>query len=719
MAPAPHSRPDPEDLGGTWRAAVADEGLRRAFAHPDHRDDHWAEVQVPGHWRSTPELARTDGPVLHRRSFEGRPPTPGDRAWLVLDGLFYQGDVWLDGAYLGDTEGYFLRHSFEITQALGARSEHTLAVEVTCARQDDRTAKSNITGVFQHWDCIDPDWNPGGIWRPVRLEHTGPVRARSLRVICTEATPERAVVSFRAELDSDAPRTVALHTTVGGLDDVVQRPIAEGSNFVEWQLTVDRPALWWPHALGDAPLHDVALEVQVDGTCSHRLTRRIGLRSLAMRRWVLSVNGERLFLKGANQGPTRMALGEASVEELRRDVALAKGAGLDLLRLHGHVSRPELYEAADEAGLLLWQDFPLQWGYARTIRKQAARQASAMVDHLGHHPSVAIWCGHNEPLALDVEPGRTSDPAAMAKVKRQYLAAQQLPSWNKTVLDRSVKRAIEAADRSRPVIPHSGVLPSAGSGGTDAHLYFGWYHGHERDLPGFLRAWPRMARFLSEFGAQAVPSTDGFLDPERWPDLDWARLERSAGLQRSILERHVPAAGHPTLTSWAAATQVHQATLLKHHIETIRRLKYVPAGGFAAFMFADAHPAVSWSVLDHERQPKAGFHALVAACRPVIVVSERLPEAVVPGAALALDVHVVSDLRVALEQVVVTATVRWPGGSHTWTWAGSVPADAVARVGTLSVVVPDVEGDLEVELALAAPGHAAANRDRTTVARSS
>ena len=719
MAPAPDHRPDPLDLGGPWRAVVADEGLRRAFAHPDHRDDHWAEVQVPGHWRSTPELALTDGPVLHRRTFEGDAPAAGDRAWLVLDGLFYQGDVWLDGAYLGDTEGYFVRHSFEITGSLAERSEHTLAVEVTCARQDDRTAKRNITGVFQHWDCIDPDWNPGGIWRPVRLEHTGPVRARSLRVICTEATTERAVVSFSAELDSDAARTVSLHTAVGEIDDVVDRPVAEGSNFVEWQVSVDRPALWWPHALGPATLHDVAVEVQVDGSCSHRLTRRIGLRSLAMARWVLSVNGEKLFLKGANQGPTRMALGEATVDELRRDVALAKDAGLDLVRLHAHVSRPELYEAADEAGLLLWQDFPLQWGYARTIRRQAAVQAAAMVDHLGHHPSVAIWCGHNEPLALDIEPGRTTGQAEMAKVRGRFMAAQQLPSWNKTVLDRTVKRAIEGADRSRPVIAHSGVLPHPGSGGTDAHLYFGWYHGHERDLPGFLRAWPRMARFLSEFGAQAIPSTHELLDPARWPDLDWARLERTAGLQRAILERHVPATGHPTLASWARATQAYQATLLKHHVEAIRRLKYAPAGGFAAFMLADAHPAVSWSVLDHDRVPKAGFHALVAACRPVIVVSERLPAVVTPGDALALDVHVVSDLRVAIEGAVVTATLRWPGGSHTRRWQGDVPADAVVRVGTLSVVVPDAPGDLEVDLDLAGGSHDSSNRDCATITRRS
>ena len=52
-----------------------------------------------------------------------------------------------------------------------------------------------------------------------------------------------------------------------------------------------------------------------------------------------------------------------------------------------------------------------------------------------------------------------------------------LPSWNKDVLDRSVARALRKADPTRPVDPHSGVLPGVGTLGTDSHLYFGWYHG--------------------------------------------------------------------------------------------------------------------------------------------------------------------------------------------------------------------------------------------------
>ena len=36
------------------------------------------------------------------------PPAEGERRFVELDGVFYQADVWLDGAYLGDPEGYFI-----------------------------------------------------------------------------------------------------------------------------------------------------------------------------------------------------------------------------------------------------------------------------------------------------------------------------------------------------------------------------------------------------------------------------------------------------------------------------------------------------------------------------------------------------------------------------------------------------------------------------------
>lgn len=712
------------NLPADWRVAPTDPLLERDFADPELDDSGWQPVTVPGHWRSTPAFAEADGPLLYRVPFSADRPADGDRAWLVFDGVFYQSDVWLDGGYVGDTEGYFFGHTFEVTDQLRDRAEHLLAAQVVCSPPGDRTAKRSLTGVFQHWDCIDPDLNPGGIWRPVRLERTGPIRLRRLSVVCAEAGGESATLRFRAIADTAAPGIVKIVTTVAEGDTATEPyteelSLAAGENQLDWQVIVADPKLWWPWALGDQDRYDITVEaIAEDGAVSHTLERRVGLRSLVFDDWQLSVNGERLFLKGANLAPTRALLGEATDDDVVRDIDLAREAGLDLVRVHAHVATPALYDRADERGMLVWQDLPLQWGYARSVRKQAVRQARKAVEILGHHPSIAVWCGHNEPLALDVTTAQMADPAVLARTGLKSALAMELPTWNKTVLDRSIKRALEKADGSRPVIPHSGVWPHLPRlDGTDSHLYFGWYHGDERDLPRFAATLPRMVRFVTEFGAQAVPDSTGFLEPERWPDLDWERLEGHHCLQRAFLDRRVPEADHPTFEGWRAATQAYQAMVIRHHVEELRRLKYRPTGGFVQFLLTDAQPGVTWSVLDHERVPKAGYEALLEACRPVIVVADRMPAEVRPGDDLDLDVHVVSDLRIPLVRASVTAELAWPGGHRSWHWGGEVTADTCVRIGRVEAEVPDLAGEMVLDLTLTAGDVTATNRYTTVIAR--
>lgn len=702
------------DLSGRWRAAVADDDLRRNGIGLDVDDSGWAEVPVPGHWRSAPELDGSDGPVLYRTAFHLDPPAPGRRRFVTLDGVFYQADVWLDGAYLGDPEGYFEPHTFDITALSRLATDHVLAVEVACHRPSDLRAKRAVTGIFQHWDSSDPAWNPGGIWRPVRIETTGAVRIDRVRVLCRDANDARAHLRLHGRLDSDDSRSACVRTTVDGVVLAEQdHPLARGVNEVDWTLDVENPPLWWPWALGDQPLVDVRIEVLVDGELSDERTLRTGLREVGMQDWTFTVNGERLFAKGANVGPTRLALGEAPASELRRDVELAKEAGLDLIRVHGHITRPELYAAADELGMLVWQDFPLQWGYARSVRKQAVRQATEAVNALGHHPSIVVWCAHNEPMR---QVARLDEGATASSVVGR-MVAQQLPTWNKTVLDRWVKRAFEHADDTRPTIAHSGVLPHVPQlDGTDVHLSLGWRHGDERDLPGLAATVPRLVRFVGSFGAQAVPSTVDFMRPEMWPALDWELLAERHSMQTAVFAHRVPPGDYATFEEWREASQRYQADVVKHHVETLRRLKYRPTGGFCVYLLADAAPGVTWSLLDHRRVPKLAYHALAEACRPVIAISDRLPEAVEPGQAIALDIHVVSDLRRPLSGADLTAALRWPdGGTHEWTFGGDVPADDCVRVGTVQFVVPDTAGELWLDLTLHTADVVSTNRSTTTI----
>ena len=664
------------DLGGTWCAAIADEALRRAYPAPSFDDGGWEPIDVPSHWRTTPAFADTDGPVLYRTGFDTPATPPGaERWWLCLDGMFYDGDVWLDGSYVGATEGYFFPHTFEVTGHITAGGEHVLGVEVGCNPQGDK-AKRALTGVFQSDEDVGEGWNPGGIWRPVHLASTGPVRISRLRVLCAEAMPERARLNIRAVLDATAAQSVLLRAVVRLGDSETHRvsrhALAHGDNRIEFAMTVDNPALWWPRALGDQPLYDVEVDVltptaePADAPPRRRGRRpdtdvtdediaghvpsdtrhvQTGMRRVTMRDWIATVNGERLFLKGSNLAPTRAALAAATPDEIEADVRRAADIGLDLLRVRGHVSRPELYDAADRLGVLLWQDMPLQWGYARSVRRQAVRQAREAVDLLGHHAAVAVWCGHNEPF----------DPTPERSWRR--IVWEDRPTWNKTVLDGSVGRALQRADPTRPVAPHTGT-------GPDSHMFVGWYHGEVRDLPSVLAAVPRLARFISEFGAQAVPS--------------WATTASS-----ETLDRRVPRAG--TFDAWRTRTQQYQAEVIRFHIETLRRLKYRPAGGFCQLAFADAAPAaVSFAVLDHERAPKEAYEVMQHACAPVIVVAERPLESYELGAPLELDVHVINDLRRPL-----TATVRAALGDQRWGWVGEVGADDCVRVGTVrGVAVP-------------------------------
>ncbi|MFM7871386.1 MAG: hypothetical protein ACKPBG_06855, partial [Actinomycetota bacterium] len=102
------------DLSGPWKVIRATDDLLRTGVGLGTDDADWSTTTVPGHWQTDPEFARDHGPLLYRRRFDLPVDTAaGDtgRLFVVVDGLFYQGDIWLDGAYLGDPEGYFIPHA--------------------------------------------------------------------------------------------------------------------------------------------------------------------------------------------------------------------------------------------------------------------------------------------------------------------------------------------------------------------------------------------------------------------------------------------------------------------------------------------------------------------------------------------------------------------------------------------------------------------------------
>jgi len=691
-------------LKGPWRAHATDDDLRRQFIEADFDDSAWLPVDVPGHWVHQDKLASRRS-VLHRTTFELDPgASDNGRHWLVFDGIWQSADVWLDGAYLGPTDGWFTPNEFDITEQVQANAtgQHVLAVEVMSQRPTIDGPTRNLNGIFDDPEIMGHQ-NRGGIWQPVRIVSTGPVRMFKNRIVCSQADATSATVHLRSHLLSDEARSVTITTTLrppGGAPPLVttrDHDLASGATVLEWDLTVPDPELWWPWELGEQPLYRVTVSVEADQSISGIWERTIGLRQLRMKNFILWINGERLFARGVDVWPTTALPADASAELVAGDVNRAKELGLNMLRVESHVARPELYEAADRAGMLIWQDMPMRGEVKRTIQTNAVDAAHRLVDKLGGHPSIAVWCAHYDPAGTST--GRHPLTAVPSRRSIFSVARQAAPTWTKSVLDRLVGRAFNRADGSRPVIQGSGAWPSPPRfDGTDTHLKFGWFAGTGRELESFARRLPRMVRWVSSFGSQSIPLNDDVkvLD---WP-ADLGLLAERYGLNEHGFREYLPTSDSATSTDWIEASQAYQGTLLRRQIETLRRLKYKPTGGFSFSALADTRPAISMAVFDHLRQPKQAAGAVRAACKPVIVVADRLPAALHPDDAVLLDVHVVSDLRDPLTDLTVTAELRWPGGDHRWAWTGQVGADGVARIGSINWIVPAVEGQVELALHL-------------------
>ena len=200
------------DLNGRWRAPRRRRRpAPRAVGLDTDDDDGRGRRARP--LAQPPTFADSDGPLLYRGDSSWTRPPEGRRRWLTLDGIFYQADVWLDGAYLGDPEGYFfphtLRHHRAVAPRRRARARRRGGLPAAARH---RTAKRTITGVFQHWDGDRPDWNPGGIWRPVRVDDTGPVRIDRLpRAVPRRRRPARASVVCTPGSTATSPGRARAH----------------------------------------------------------------------------------------------------------------------------------------------------------------------------------------------------------------------------------------------------------------------------------------------------------------------------------------------------------------------------------------------------------------------------------------------------------------------------------------------------------------------------
>ncbi len=493
------------------------------------------------------------------------------------------------------------------------------------------------------WDW-GPDLRTAGLWKPVRVERWSVARLARVRPL-VGLDPDG---TGRVELHVDVERSglgdegdLTVRASVADVPGVVAHSIVAhgrvpaGSSTTVLTLEVPDAPVWWPAGHGGQPLVEVVVELRPasspddDGPLD-RWARRLGFRTVALdtaddeygSRFTIVVNGRPVAVRGANWIPDDHFVSRVTRERVERRLDQALGAHLNLLRVWGGgvYESDDFYEACDERGLLVWQDFLLAcaaYPEEEPLRGEIEAEARENVVRLMPHPSLVLWNGGNENLWGHEDWGWKAELAGR--------------TWGRLYAEDLFPDVVAELDPTRRYAANSPVTPrrdleDVHPNDPDHGSHHQWDVWNRVDYTAYRSEVPR---FCSEFGFQGPPAwrtlaefvhaTDGgplaeAADPAADPVF---LVHQKADDGNGKLDRGMaPHLGVPSsYPDWHWATQLNQARAVRYAVEHYRSW-WPRTAGSIVWQLNDCWPVTSWAAVDSQERPKPLWFALREANAP-------------------------------------------------------------------------------------------------------
>ncbi|MFC1435677.1 glycoside hydrolase family 2 protein [Streptacidiphilus sp. N1-3] len=552
-----------------------------------------------------------------------------ERTDLVFDGLDTVAEIRVGDTVLGTTRNMHRSYRFDVTGALTGGPE-PLTVAFTSAYAEAERLRTLLGDrpnayaepfqfVRKMASSFGWDWGPtlvtAGVWREPRLERWSTARLAEVR---PEVTVQESTGLLRLHLVLErtaAGRDRDLRLRIGLAGTEVLADLPAGQDTVTVEASTEGVELWWPRGYGGQRLYtcDVVLTDAADGTVLDNWSRRVGFRTVQLdtspdahgSAFTLVVNGTPLFARGVNWIPDDALVTRVDAARYRHRLEQAAAAGVDLVRVWGGgiYESAAFYDACDELGLMVWQDFLFAcaaYPEEEPLRSEVEAEARENVVRLMPHPSLVLWNGNNENLwgfrDWDWEP-------ALAGA-----------TWGEGYYLDLLPRTVARTDPTRPYwagSPWSGsrdIHPNDPAHGT-THSWEVW---NRRDYTDYLADVPR---FVAEFGWQAPPNhatlrrsiSDRPLTAGSPGMLHHQKAEDGNGkLDRGLAHHFAPTADFDT---WHYLTQVNQARAVATGIEHWRS-HWPHCAGTILWQLNDCWPVTSWSAIDGDGREKPLYHEL-------------------------------------------------------------------------------------------------------------
>lgn len=405
----------------------------------------------------------------YRRKFSLKSYKNLGKAFLCFEGIGYYSKVWLNGYELGEHEGLFGGPIVEVAEYLNFGGDNELIVEVKSCNYgipDEEWKdihRSREKPFVVPWNMVkDTKTSNGcftvmGIFRDVRIEFVPSMHLSRPYIttdclgendaklhlsveIVPEELEELKVPLYESEgvgymfafakganivytdvkvdieckfTEKSSGKTVYEKTYSQTLYDSTKIGICPKyyeAQFLEQDITIENPLLWYPQGLGSPELYTVELTLYCKGERLDYHTFDYGIRTFKLEkaeglrlrtRWgkfKANINGKKFFLKGMNMMPLDVLLNLCD-NDYRWALELARNENIQLLRVWGAGNSPEqdiFYKLCDEYGILVWQDSFICTGNRNWNKNVFAAQQAMYLYRLRNHPSLVIHCGGNE-----------------------------------------------------------------------------------------------------------------------------------------------------------------------------------------------------------------------------------------------------------------------------------------------------------------------------------
>jgi beta-galactosidase len=335
---------------------------------------------------------------IYRKHFDAPANADGLRLFLDFEAALTQSTITLNGTVVSQYTGGYLPFSAEITgqlQPTGNVVAVTLDSEFTIDVPPDRPAPYLSTSVDY--------WQPGGIYRDVQLRAVpqvfiADVFAQPVSVLDPASRQVQVQVTVDAALVPDDPVTLAIELrdpdTSAPVATVTAPVTITGTGQTTVTATLDDLSAITLWDTDNPKLYTVITTLSIAAVPLHDYQVRIGFREASFTLDGFFLNGNRVKLIGLDRHQFFPFSGGATTDRVQaRDAWILRNElNCNAVRCSHYPQSESFYDAADELGLLVWEEIP-GWGYFGDAAWQQAayNDLQQMIVRDRNHPSIVVW----------------------------------------------------------------------------------------------------------------------------------------------------------------------------------------------------------------------------------------------------------------------------------------------------------------------------------------